>query len=110
MPPVFVAETPLGSIGILFAELVAVVAVEAVVAVVAAAGVVLAALEVEVVTAATALFMIGTRMIFLLGDVAADVVMMVVMLPLLVAVAALDVAAAAEVMMALASGFFGIDE
>ena len=63
---------------------VAVPVVEAVVAVADAAEVAL--LEAVAVAlaaaAATALFMIGTRMIFLLGDVAADVVMMVVMLPL----------------------------
>ena len=63
---------------------VAVPVVEAVVAVADAAEVALLAAVVVAlaVAAATALFMIGTRMIFLLGDVAADVVMMVVMLPL----------------------------
>ena len=64
---------------------VAVPVVEAVVAVADAAEVALLAAVVvalAVAAAATALFMIGTRMIFLLGDVAADVVIMVVMLPL----------------------------
>ena len=60
---------------------VAVIVVEVVVAVAEVALVV--ALDVAALAAAaTALFMMGTLMIFLLGDVAADVVMMVVMLPL----------------------------
>ena len=53
-------------------------------------------------------------MIFLLGEVAAEVVMMVVMFPLPLPGCPLPpelaAAAAAEVMIALASGFLGIDD
>ena len=52
-------------------------------------------------------------MIFLLGEVAAEVVMMVVMFPRGCSppeLAEAAAAAAAEVMIALASGFLGIDD
>ena len=76
-------DDELVAVAVVVAVAVAVVVVEAVVAVAAAAVavVVVAVFVALAVAAATALFMMGTLMIFLLGDVAADVVMIVVMLP-----------------------------
>ena len=86
LPLLLLDDDELVAVAVVVAVAVAVVVVEAVVAVAAAAAAAVAVVVVAVfvalaVAAATALFMMGTLMIFLLGDVAADVVMIVVMLP-----------------------------